>query len=756
VKTIVLLLSVLLLAGCAVDQPAAPATTAPTLEADIPTDTGPTEESEAGAATEIADISPWAPEGLTAGYTVTGEVNGSCWVGALTAARTDAWRCSAPLDDVDQILDPCLANPYDGDSPLACVDTAGNVILLSLTEPLPQAFANPPDSETLPISLTLDNGKECNLATGATTTVDLGQGPERVNYFCGSGGALIGVPNRDGAIWTVKYAADPGLLTDYQTLGIARAAVFRGDTGTVGWNSPGDLAGALSDVTVEERPGGYRVTFEFSGETLPDYEIGYTNEPIVDGDGNPVPLEGEQQLRLWFRYPRPETPPATAAARVSPARDTFLNEALVARAQDGSLILYLGLDGPVGFRATRNEDDTVLFLDLYEPDFSVADLPVLGVGSKGAAVLALQERLVELGYLAALPDEPKYDEPTRQAVVALQQARGLIPDGVAGPAVWAALARPVPPERAGSSARFMTTARLAPAQQGAVQVTPAGPDPINVRNGPGLDYDPVGLLMPGEAAPVISRIDTGDPVTSWWEIRCCEGQTGWVRADVVNLAGSSLDVMQSADPGRSPNSSQGIRPDTRPLETTDGNPILYFTFDDGPLTPETEAVVAVLDANNARATFFNIGQQVTWSPEVPAAVSEGGHSVQNHTYDHQSLENAGHDVFYREVEQTQIAIQQATGILPTCLRPPYGATDPTTFQMAEELGLDIALWTIDTQDWRRPGTEAIVEHILDSVVPGAIILMHDGGGERSQTIAALEQVLPQLAAQGYVFERLCR
>jgi peptidoglycan/xylan/chitin deacetylase (PgdA/CDA1 family) len=108
------------------------------------------------------------------------------------------------------------------------------------------------------------------------------------------------------------------------------------------------------------------------------------------------------------------------------------------------------------------------------------------------------------------------------------------------------------------------------------------------------------------------------------------------------------------------------------------------------------------------------------------------------------------------VEQTQIAIQQATGILPTCLRPPYGATDPTTFQMAEELGLDITLWTIDTQDWRRPGTEAIVEHILDSVVPGAIILMHDGGGERSQTIAALEQVLPQLAAQGYVFERLCR
>jgi peptidoglycan/xylan/chitin deacetylase (PgdA/CDA1 family) len=75
--------------------------------------------------------------------------------------------------------------------------------------------------------------------------------------------------------------------------------------------------------------------------------------------------------------------------------------------------------------------------------------------------------------------------------------------------------------------------------------------------------------------------------------------------------------------------------------------------------------------------------------------------------------------------------------------------------MAGELGLDVVLWTVDTQDWMRPGAEAIANHILSNAAPGAIILMHDGGGDRTQTIEALRIALPQLRAQGYVFEALC-
>jgi peptidoglycan/xylan/chitin deacetylase (PgdA/CDA1 family) len=302
----------------------------------------------------------------------------------------------------------------------------------------------------------------------------------------------------------------------------------------------------------------------------------------------------------------------------------------------------------------------------------------------------------------------------------------------------------------------MIKARMGSAQQGEMQVTPAEAYPVNVHGGPGLDYETIALLNPGEAAPVLSQIDTGDPVTSWWEIACCQGVTGWVRADVVNVIGSSAAVTQARHPGRSPNAGEGVRPENRPLENAVGQPILYFTFDDGPYSPETEMVLDVLEKNDAEATFFVIGQQVVWDPELTQQETLREHSVQNHTYSHAALDTLERGAFYQEVEQTQIAVQQATGILPTCLRPPYGATDGTTIQQAEELGLDIVLWTIDTQDWTRPGTEALVEYILDNVYPGAILLMHDGGGERSQTIAALDQVLPQLAAQGYVFERLCR
>lgn len=158
--------------------------------------------------------------------------------------------------------------------------------------------------------------------------------------------------------------------------------------------------------------------------------------------------------------------------------------------------------------------------------------------------------------------------------------------------------------------------------------------------------------------------------------------------------------------------------------------------------------------NGGRGTFFEIGRQVDWTPAIAAAVA-AGHSVQNHTYNHASLDTLTRPDFFGEVERTQTAILRATGRLPTCLRPPYGATDGTTFQMADELGLDVVLWTVDTQDWRLPGVEAIVNHILSHAAPGAVILMHDGGGDRSQTIEALRIVLPQLRAQGYVFEALC-
>jgi peptidoglycan/xylan/chitin deacetylase (PgdA/CDA1 family) len=88
------------------------------------------------------------------------------------------------------------------------------------------------------------------------------------------------------------------------------------------------------------------------------------------------------------------------------------------------------------------------------------------------------------------------------------------------------------------------------------------------------------------------------------------------------------------------------------------------------------------------------------------------------------------------------------------LRPPYGATDANSRQYAAERGYAIALWDIDPLDWRRPGAEVISGHIVGSIYPGAIVLMHDGGGERAQTVEALEMALRAQFAQGYVFRNL--
>ena len=371
VKYLVLLFSLFILAGCAIQQPETVS-----IESLLPVQPSTADETaapaiaEGNASTIVATVAPWVPDGLAAGYTVRDQASGSCWVGSLAANRPDAWRCSAPQGEIDEILDPCLANPYDADSPLACLHADDSVTLLTLTEPLPQAFANSTVSESLPLMVRLDNGDECLLATGATTTVDLGQGDERVNFFCDSGAVLIGIPDRAGAIWTIKVAADPGNLTDFQVVGIAEASVFRGDTGTVGWSSHSPTAGTLMDVSVEERAGAHRVTFDFGGVTMPDYEIGYTNEPVHDENGNVIAFDGDHFLRLWFRYPQPESPDSGVAERVEPVREAHFNEAVLARAIDGNLLFYLGLDERAGFEVTRNEDDTV------SPSISTSRMPV--------------------------------------------------------------------------------------------------------------------------------------------------------------------------------------------------------------------------------------------------------------------------------------------------------------------------------------------------------------------------------------------
>jgi peptidoglycan/xylan/chitin deacetylase (PgdA/CDA1 family) len=181
--------------------------------------------------------------------------------------------------------------------------------------------------------------------------------------------------------------------------------------------------------------------------------------------------------------------------------------------------------------------------------------------------------------------------------------------------------------------------------------------------------------------------------------------------------------------------------------------VMYLTFDDGPTPPYTREILELLARYGARATFFVLGTNGAKHPDLLEMARQAGHSLANHTWSHRSLVGVSQDDFDRELLKTAQALGEDA--VP-CLRPPYGATDSFTRAYAAELGYDVVMWNVDTLDWTRPGAEAIALTVLDKVGSGAIVLMHDGGGDRSETVAALEAILRNLSDQGFVLEPLCQ
>ncbi|WP_369182308.1 polysaccharide deacetylase family protein [Streptomyces sp. Y1] len=184
-------------------------------------------------------------------------------------------------------------------------------------------------------------------------------------------------------------------------------------------------------------------------------------------------------------------------------------------------------------------------------------------------------------------------------------------------------------------------------------------------------------------------------------------------------------------------------------------PVVYLTFDDGP-GPNTAQVLAVLARYGVPATFFELGQNVAAHPDLTGQVAHQGESVQNHTWSHPDLRTLSAADFKAQILDTDHAIKARTGTTPGCLRPPFGFVNDTVRARAAALGKTIVLWSVDPQDWSRPGATAIEQRVLGSVQPGSVVLLHDGGGDRSQTVAALPTIINTLQQHGYTFRTLCR
>jgi peptidoglycan/xylan/chitin deacetylase (PgdA/CDA1 family) len=138
-------------------------------------------------------------------------------------------------------------------------------------------------------------------------------------------------------------------------------------------------------------------------------------------------------------------------------------------------------------------------------------------------------------------------------------------------------------------------------------------------------------------------------------------------------------------------------------------------------------------------------------PSLTSQVYRQGNSVQNHTWSHPDLRKLTAAQFAYQVSATDGQIRSHTGYRSCCLRPPYGTVDATVRARAAGLGKKIALWNVDPRDWSRPGASAIRTRVLSQVRSGSVVLLHDGGGDRSQTVAALGGILRTLKARGYTF-----
>jgi len=176
-------------------------------------------------------------------------------------------------------------------------------------------------------------------------------------------------------------------------------------------------------------------------------------------------------------------------------------------------------------------------------------------------------------------------------------------------------------------------------------------------------------------------------------------------------------------------------------------PEIALTFDDGPHPVFTPQVLDILARYQVPATFFCVGINVAAYPDLVRRVADAGHLVGNHTWSHPYLPDLTRDEVLRQVDATAAALGTA-GLSTTLVRPPYGARTPEALTWFAELGLTTVLWDIDTNDWSVPGTAAILDAAATATA-GSVLLMHDAGGDRTQTVAALPRILENLLARGY-------
>ena len=183
---------------------------------------------------------------------------------------------------------------------------------------------------------------------------------------------------------------------------------------------------------------------------------------------------------------------------------------------------------------------------------------------------------------------------------------------------------------------------------------------------------------------------------------------------------------------------------------------LALTYDDGPNDPYTWRLMEVLERHRVKATFFLVGRFVQEKPEIARALAAAGHVLGNHTWEHPNLIFSSSAEVRRQLERTQQAIRDATGVEARLFRPPFGGRRPASLRVARSLGLQPVMWNVTCYDWKAKSAEEIVGYAERRIRGGNVILLHDGeyhriGVDRSRSVEASDRILARYKGEGYEF-----
>lgn len=176
-----------------------------------------------------------------------------------------------------------------------------------------------------------------------------------------------------------------------------------------------------------------------------------------------------------------------------------------------------------------------------------------------------------------------------------------------------------------------------------------------------------------------------------------------------------------------------------------------ITFDDGPHPEYTPKILDVLRNAGIKASFFLTGENADAHPEIAKKIYDDGHDVGIHAYDHVKLIFLPSDEMREQLKRSEIAIANAIGETPKLFRPPYGYRDPRLLRISKEMGFYTVIWDVTAFDWKKPGVEKIVSNVMKQTHNGSVILLHDGRGDRSQTVEALKIIIEKLTEMNYNF-----